>query len=70
MPAGKHLNLKANEIRRQEKLVNILGIFKNHDSVERISLANFHFRSTLNISNVAEYEVFEVIEEILNLSSR
>ena len=57
------MNLKANKI----KLVNILDTFKNHKSVQRIKLANFHSYSTLNFSKVTESEVRK---EILNLSSK
>ena len=61
----KHMNLKAN--RHREELVNILDTFKNHMSVQRIKLANFHSYSTLNFSKVTESEVRK---EILNLSSK
>ena len=63
----KHMNLKANEISHREKLVNILDTFKNHKSVQRIKLANFHSYSTLNFSKVTESEVRK---EILNLSTK
>ena len=55
----KHMNLKANNISHQEKLVNILDIFKNHMSVQRVKLANFHSYSTVNFSKVTESEVRE-----------
>ena len=63
----KHMNLKANKISHREELVNILDTFKNHMSVQRIKLANFHSYSTLNFSKVTESEVRK---EILNLSSK
>ena len=63
----KHVNLKANKISHREELVNILDTFKNHKSVQRIKLANFHSYSTLNFSKVTESEVRK---EILNLSSK
>ena len=63
----KHMNLKANKISRQEKLVNMLDKFKNHKSVQWIKLANFHSYSKLNFSKVTESEVSK---EILNLSSK
>ena len=47
--------------------MNILDTFKNHMSVQRIKLANFHSYSTLNFSKVTESEVRK---EILNLSSK
>ena len=63
----KHMNLKANKISHREELVNILNTFKNHKSVQRIKLANFHSYSTLNFSKVTESEVRK---EILNLSTK
>ena len=63
----KHINLKANKISHREELVNILDTFKNHKSVQRIKLANFHSYSILNFSKVTESEVRK---EILNLSSK
>ena len=65
MNITKHMNLKANKISHREELVNILDTFKNHMSVQRIKLANFHSYSTLNFSKVTESEVRK---EILNLS--
>ena len=61
------MNLKANKISHREELVNILHAFKNHKSVQRIKLANFHSYSTLNFSKVTESEVRK---EILNLSTK
>ena len=63
----KHMKLKENKISHREELMNILDTFKNHKSVQRIKLANFHSYSTLNLSKVTESEVRE---EILNLSSK
>ena len=63
----KHMNFKANKIRYREELVSILDTFKNHKSVQRIKLANFHSYSTLNFSNVTESEVRK---EILDLSTK
>ena len=63
----KHMNLKAAKINHREELVNILDTFKNHMSVQRIKLANFHSYSTLNFSKVTESKVRKVI---LNLSSK
>ena len=62
----KHMNLKADKINHREELVNILDTFKNHMSVQRIELANFH-SCTLNFSKVTEREVRK---EILNYLSR
>ena len=61
------MNPKANKISHREELMNILDTFKNHKSVQRIKLANFHSYSTLNISKVTEGEVRK---EISNLSSK
>ena len=55
----KHTNLKASNISHQEKLVNILDIFKNHMSVQRARLANFHSYSTVSFSKVTESDVME-----------
>ena len=57
----------ASKINHREEVVNILDTFKNHKSVQRIKLANFHSYSTLNFSKVTESEVRK---EILNLSSK
>ena len=61
------MNFKANKISHREELMNILDTFKNHMSVQRIKLGNFHSCSTLNFSKVTESEVRK---EILNLSSK
>ena len=61
------MNLKANKISHREELVNILDTFKNHESVHKIKLANFHSYSKLNFSKVTESEVRK---EILNLSTK
>ena len=44
----KHMNLKANKISHREELVNILDTFKNHKSVQRIKLANFHYSTIVH----------------------
>ena len=61
------MNLKANKISHREELVNILDTFKNHKSVQRIKLANFHSYSTLNFSKVTESKVRK---EILNSTKK
>ena len=61
------MNLKANKISHREELVNILDTFKNHKSVQRIELVNFHSYSTLNFSKVTESEVRK---EKLNLYTK
>ena len=55
--------LKANNISHREELVNILDIFENNRSVQRIKLANLHSTSTLNLLKVTESED----KDILNL---
>ena len=67
MNITKYMNLKTNKISNREELVNILDTFKNHKSVQRIKLANFHSYSTLNFSKVTENKVRK---DILNLSSK
>ena len=47
--------------------MNLLDTFKNHKSVQRIKLANFHSYSKSNFSKVTESEVRK---EILNLSTK
>lgn len=55
--------LNANNISHREELVNILDIFENNRSVQRIKLANLHSKSTLNLLKVTESED----KDILNL---
>ena len=66
MNITKHMNLKANKISHQEEILN-MDTFKNHMSVQRIKLGNFHAYSTLNFSKVTESKVRK---EILILSSK
>ena len=63
----KHMNLKANKNSNREELVNILDTFKNHKSVQRIKLANFHSYITLNFSKVTESKFRK---EMLNFSTK
>ena len=62
-----HLNLKPDQISHLENLTNIIKNFKNHESVQRIKLANFHHRQTFNFRYVS---VMEVKKELMNLSSK
>ena len=39
-----YLNLKPDQINHSENLTNIIENFKNHESIQRIKLANFHHR--------------------------
>ena len=52
-----HLNLKPDQINRSENLTNIIENFKNHESIQRIKLANFHHRQTFNFRYVSIKEV-------------
>ena len=61
-----HLNRKPDQINHSENLTNI-GNFKNHESIQRIKLANFHHRQTFNFRYVS---VKEVKKELMNLSSK
>ena len=61
-----HLNLKPDQINHSEILTNIEH-FKNHESIQRIKLANFHHRQTFNFRYVS---VKEVQKELINLSSK
>ena len=60
-----HLNLKPDQINHSENLTNINEYFKNHESIQRIKLANFHHRQTFNCLHVS---VKEVKKELMNLS--
>ena len=62
-----HLNLKPDQINHSESLTNIIENFKNHESIERIKLANFHHRQTFNFRYVS---VREVKKELMNQSSK
>ena len=60
-----HLNLKPEQINHSENPTNIEN-FKNHESIQRIKLANFHHRQTFNFHYVS---VKKVKKELMNLSS-
>ena len=62
-----HLNLKPEQINHTENLTNIIDNFKNHESIQRIKLANFHHRQTFNFRYVS---VKEVKTKLMNLSSK
>ena len=62
-----HLNLKPDQIKQSENPTNIIENFKNHESIKRIKLANFHHRQTFNFRYVS---VKEVKKELMNLSSK
>ena len=62
-----HLNLKPDQINHSENLTNIIENFKNHESKQRIKLANFHHIETFNFGYVSAKDVKK---ELMNLSSK
>ena len=62
-----HLKLKTTKIDPKANLESIIDTFQNHESVQRIKLANFHSKSSLKFNSVSE---LDVKKKILNLSSK
>ena len=62
-----HLKLKPTKIDPKGNLENITSTFQNHESVQRIMLANLYSKSSLKFNSVRE---LEVKKEILNFSSK
>ena len=62
-----HLKLKPTKTDPKENLESITDTFQNHESVQRITLANFHSKSSLKFNSVSE---LDIKKEILNLSSK
>ena len=62
-----YLKIKPTEIDPKANLESIIDIFQNHESVQRIKLANFHSKSSLKFTSISE---LDVKKEILNLSSK
>ena len=62
-----HLKLKPTKTDPKLNLESIIDTFQNHESVQRIKLANFHCKSSLRFNSVSE---LDIKKEILNLSSR
>ena len=62
-----HLKLKPTKIDPKANLESIIDTFQNHESVQRIKLANFHSKSSLKFNSVSEVDVKK---EVLNLSSK
>ena len=62
-----HLKLKPTKIDLEANLESIIDIFQNHESVQRIKLANLDSKSSLKFNSVSE---LDVKKEILNLSSK
>ena len=62
-----HLKLKPTKIDRKANLESIIDTFQNHESVQRIKLANFHSKSSSKFNSVSE---LDVKKETSNLSSK
>ena len=62
-----HLKLKPTKIDPKANLESITDTFQNHESVQRIELTNFQYKSNLKFNSVSE---LGVKKEILNLSSK
>ena len=62
-----HLKLKPTKIDPKTNLESIIDTFQNHESVQRIQLANFHSKSSLKFNSVSE---LDFKKEILHLSSK
>ena len=52
-----HLKLKPTKTDPKANLESIIDTFQNHESVQRIKLANFHSKSSLKFNRVSELEV-------------
>ena len=62
-----HLKLKPTKIDPKANLRSIMNTLQNHESVQRIRLANFHSKSSLKFNSVSG---IDVKKEILNLPSK
>ena len=62
-----HLKLKPIKTDPKTNLESIIDTFQNHESVQRIQLANFHSKSSLKFNSISK---LDVKKEILNLSSK
>ena len=62
-----NLKLKPTKIDPKVNLESIIDIFQDHESFQRIKLANFHSKSSLKFNGVSE---LDVKKEILNLSCK
>ena len=62
-----HLKLKPTKIDPKANLEIIIDTFQNHESVQRIKLANFYSKYSFTFNSVSEPDVKK---EILNLSSK
>ena len=52
----KHVKLKPGVINQWKPLASIIDAFKNHESVQRIKLANFHSKRVFSFPNTKEEE--------------
>ena len=52
-----HLNLKPTKIDPKANLESIIDTFQNHESLQRIRLANFHSKSSLKFNSISELDV-------------
>ena len=51
-----HLKLKATKIDPKANLESIIDTFQDHESVQRIKLANFHSKSSLKFNSVSKLD--------------
>ena len=59
-----HLKLKPTKTDSKLNLESIIDTFQNHESVQRIKLANFHSKSSLTFNSISG---LDVKKEILHL---
>ena len=52
-----HLKLKLTKTDPKANLESIIDTFQNHESVQRIKLANFHSKSSLKFNSVSKLDV-------------
>ena len=52
-----HLKLKPTKIDPKANLESIIDTFQNHESVQRIKLANFHSKSSLKFNSISKLDV-------------
>ena len=62
-----HLKLKPTKTDPKANLESIIDTFPNHESVQRIKLANFQTKFSLKFNDVNE---LDVKKKILNLASK
>ena len=62
-----HLKLKSTKIDPKANLEILINTFQNHESFQRIKLANFDFKSSLKVDSIRE---LDVERGILNLPSK